>query len=200
MPKWVPITLCFTFMSEADPTILPQPWGHQVNVGSFLRDVVQLMCCIDTGPSLRHIWRRERSDRDHDEQLLRFQRIAYSHLKGEVPRLLIAIAATLRTKLDDESWVANSETVGWMSQGDSLIPECGEPLNIRAACNRIIHAKAVHPQPVTEQDGTETIGALITLSGNRSGKAWVAEINLREFCIAVANTDFYPHGTGSCRH
>jgi hypothetical protein len=182
-----------------DPASPPEPWGHQIDVGSFLRDVVHLMCCIDTGPSLRHIWRRERRDRDQDPQLLKFTAIAYSHLKSEVPRLLIAIAATLRAKVDDGSWILNTETVGWVSQGEKLDPERGERITIRDACNMIIHAKSVKPQPVTEHDGTETIGALISLSGERHEKPWSAEINLREFCIAVANTDFYPHG-GRCRN
>lgn len=154
------------------------------------------MCCIDTGPSLRHIWRRERSDRDNDERLQRFTWIAYAHLRNEIPRLLIAIAATLRAKSDDGSWIVMNESVGWLTPAEQLDPEHGAGIDVREACNKIIHAKAVKPQPVTENDGSETIGALILLQGERSGKPWTVEINLREFCIAVANTDFYPLGTG----
>ena len=187
-------------MNNMDPAAPPEPWGHQIDIGGFLRDIVHLMCCIDTGPSLRNIWRREREDRDSDERLRRFTSIAYAHLKTEVPRLLIAIAATLRAKVDDGSWNLIDEMVGWLSQGERLDPERGEPVNVREACNKIIHAKAVQPEPITQEDGVETIGALIRLSGDRFGKPWTVEINLREFCIAVANTDFYPHGTGTCRH
>jgi hypothetical protein len=185
---------------EGDPASPPESWGHQIDVGNFLREIVHLMCCVDTGPSLRNIWRRERSDRDRDEQLLKFTSIAYAHLRTEVPRLLIATAATLRAKIDDGSWATNDERVGWLSQGENLDPEKGEALSIREACNKIIHAKAVRPHVVTENDGVETIGSLMLLNGERGGRSWTAEINLREFCIAVANTNFYPHGSEACRH
>lgn len=56
------------------------------------------------------------------------------------------------------------------------------------------------PKPAIEHDDMEIIGAVISLRGERNGKPWTAEVNLREFCIAVANTNFYPHGTGTFQH
>lgn len=187
-------------MTRDDPASPPEPWGHQVDVGGFLRDVVHLMAYITTGPSVAMIWRRERGDRDKDEQLLKFESVVVAHLGTEIPRILISIAATFRTKVDDGSWVANDESVGWLSAGERLDPEKGEALSIREACNKIIHAKRVHPDTVRAESGAETIGALITLSGDRSGRPWTAQINLQQLCIAISNTDFYPHGTGRCRH
>lgn len=187
----------------ADNTSAPRekPSGHQVDVGSFLRDVVNLMAYIWTGPSVAGIWRKEREDRDNDEQLKRFRDLVAVHLMAQIPQILISIAATIRIKMDDGSWAVNKEVVGYVTEGDTIGPwSKGSALDIREACNKIIHATKVHPNPIKTESGVETIGSLITLSGTRNGKPWTAEINLANFCIAVANSDFYPHETGMCRH
>ncbi len=123
-------------MTVEDSAFTSESAGHRIDVGSFLRDVVQLMCCIDTGPSLRLIWRRERLDRDNDEQLMKFMSIAYAHLRSEVPRLLISVAATLRAKSNDGSWIINDEMVGWLTHANKLDPERGEGISVREACNK----------------------------------------------------------------
>lgn len=187
-------------MTDHGPTAPTRPSGHQIDVGSFLRDVVNLMAYVWTGPSVSHIWRKERGPREADEQLARFADLVAVHLMAQIPRTLISIASTVRIKMDDGSWLVNDEIVGWVSEGDKIDPQKGERLNVRDACNKIIHATRVHPNPYKTESGVETIGTLITLSGTRNGKPWTAEINLQEFCIAVGNTDFYPHEIGMCRH
>jgi hypothetical protein len=188
-------------MTEKTPVPREKPSGHQVDVGSFLRDVVNLMAYISTGPMVSAIWRKEREDRDNDEQLQRFRDLVAVHLMAQIPQMLISIAATIRIKIDDGSWMVSKEVVGFVTDGDKIGPwSKGQVLDIREACNKIIHATKVHPNPFKTESGVETIGTLITLSGTRNGKPWTAEVNLQEFCIAVANSDFYPHEIGMCRH
>ena len=149
---------------NCDPTLPLEPWGRAVNVGRFLGDVVRLMAYICVGPDVASIWRREESALD--ERLERFRGIVEAHAKGEIPRLLISIAAMLRTKLDDGSWKAGTdEKVGWLSQGEAVDPERGEALNVREACDKIIHAKKVRPEHATNDYGMKAIGAVLACLG-----------------------------------
>lgn len=86
--------------------------------------------------------------------------------------------------------------VGWISPGGAVDSQHGEALDVREACNKIIHAKKVEPQYATADGGMKAIGATISLFVDRRGEQWSAERYLQPFCIAVANVDFYPHHTG----
>lgn len=176
---------------DHDPAAPPEPWGHQIDIGEFLRDVIRLFSFIDAGKYASMIWRG--TEHDPDEQLAKFRSIVDAHTRAEIPRLVIAIAATLRVKTDDGSWSVLDQNVGWVSSGAELDVEHGEPLSVREACNKIIHAKRVEPQYSSKEKGIRWLGGLVVLNGDRNGVPWCAEINLQEFCIAVADTDFYPH-------
>ena len=166
--------------------------GHQIGVNDFLRDVVRLMAFVQAGPNVSCIWRGP--ERDPDAKLERFQQMVEGHLITEIPRLLISVAAVLRAKIDDGSWrVDDDEYVGWISDGDIVQQEWGQAVSVREACNKIIHAKRVQPDHVTTEDGVQSISTIVTIFGDRRGKAWAAELNLQTFCIALANTDFYAH-------
>lgn len=166
--------------------------GHQIGVHDFLRDVVRLMAYISVGQSASTIWRGP--ERDPDYELARFREITEAHLITEIPRLLISVAAMLRAKIDDGSWrVDNDEYIGWLSQGEHIEEESGEVINVRDACNKIIHAIRVQPKHVTSENDIRSIGTIVTIFGDRFGKPWSAELNLQAFCIAVANANFGPH-------
>jgi hypothetical protein len=185
-------------MTAEDPTLPPEPWGHQVDVADFIGDVVRLMAYVAAGSSVAMIWRGQ--ERDPDEPVVRFRSVFEARQRAEIPRLLISIAAMLRAKVDDGSWNCADETVGWLSHGSSVDPERGDRLGVREACNKIIHATQVHPEYSGSDDGAQFIGALITLHGEHRRELWSAELNLQAFCIAVVNCDFYPHDTARCRH
>jgi hypothetical protein len=182
---------------DGDPTVPPEPWGHQIDVAGFLKDVVQLASLISAGTGFAMIWRGP--DRDPDHELDRFKDIVAAHLRTDIPRLMISIAATLRAKIDDGSWTLPDSlgSVGWLSKGERVNPEQGEVLSLREACNKIIHAKKVTAQPFSSGHG-QVLGSLVTIYGDRGGKLWAAEINLLAFCISVANCNFYPQGSGVC--
>lgn len=185
-------------MTAEDPTLPPEPWGHQIDVADFLGDVVRLMAYVQAGSVVFAIWRGK--ERDPDEPLVRFRSVFEAHQRIEIPRLLISIAAMLRAKVDDGSWNCANESVGWLSQGSRVDPERGDRLGVREACNKVIHATRVHPEYSRSEAGAQFIGALITLHGEYRGEPWSAELNLQAFCIAIVNCDFYPHDTARCRH
>lgn len=186
-------------MSIDDPAAPPEPWGHQIDVGSFLRDVVQLMAYIGTGSHVSMIWRGK--ERDPDEQLAKFRRIVEFHLRTEIPRLMISIAATLRAKVDDGSWCLPDSVgyIGWLSQGHEVDPERSTSLSLREVCNKIIHAEKVRTEAIAEREELDAIGPLVSIYGSRGGNPWSAQINLMAFCIAIADCDFDPHGRTGCR-
>lgn len=162
--------------------------GHQIDANEFLRDVAQLAAYIHAGSNVAHTWRGP--DRDPDEQLGRFRSIFEKHQKSQIPKLLISIAATLRSKVDDGSWSLSDDMIGWLTHGEKMDQERGEVLGVREVCNKIIHAKTVQPEYSKSDDGAQFIGAMITISGERDGKPWTAELNLLQFCIVAANCTF----------
>jgi hypothetical protein len=175
-----------------DPASPPPPVGHQVSTSTFLRDTMYLAAFVQAGPSMDAMLRTEPVS-EQDFQILKLQRIFAAHQEPEIPRLLISVAATLRTKLDDGSWAAPSTIVGRMSKGTIHSVEF-EPLPLRDACNKILHAQDVLPAPGQERSGPRHVTATVKLVGERGETPWVAEIYLRDFCIAVANIDFWARG------
>ena len=164
------------------------PSGHQIDANDFLRDVAQLIAYISAGSDIARIWRK--TEPDPDKQLIRFKSFFEEHQTSQIPKLLVSVAATLRSKVDDGSWGISDVMVGWLTHGEKIDPERAEVLSVREACNKIIHAKKVHPKYSKSDEGAQFIGAMITISGERDGKPWTAELNLLQFCIALANCTF----------
>ncbi|MDR7268664.1 hypothetical protein J2X20_001293 [Pelomonas saccharophila] len=112
---------------------------------------------------------------------------------SEISRLLIRVATYFRVKADSDMWDhghwlhADFQGTGVLCP-DMTVPAVTVPLELREACNKIIHATTVH------FDGTPDIGGqrgalnpFVHLYGHLGKKRWKAELNLVEFCRAAVN-------------
>jgi hypothetical protein len=76
-----------------------------------------------------------------------------------------------------------------------LIPNLEKPkeqeiLDFREACDKVIHAKSVEPETVQTTPGTAPpLTGRLVLYGDRQGKEWCAELDLKEyaFCALTLN-------------
>ena len=108
----------------------------------------------------------------------------------EITRLLLSLAITARVIDDREGRVF--ELVG--SNCGQLEKDVGttdvEILDLREACNKIIHAKKVRGD--VEEDGGQTyLNPLIYLYGEQNGKSWRAALDIvafsKEYVSLVCN-------------
>lgn len=105
---------------------------------------------------------------------------------SELSQRTISLAVILRSHLDSAQLHPNTH-VG------SLIPDSETssnsiPLNLREACNKIIHADVVdmyNDNPVSESNGA--ILNPIILKGSFNGKQWIAEIDILRFLSEASN-------------
>jgi hypothetical protein len=186
-----------TYAPEDPASPLP-PVGHQISILGFLGDSMRLMAYVQAGSSVAAIWRG--SEFGEDPNLAMLRSVFMAHQANEIPRLLVSVAAVLRAKIDDGSWAAADERVGWIASGTPSAHSAREALTVREACNKIMHAQDVKPVEHRDADGRQFIGALIDLVGERGEKQWCAELNLQAFCIALVNTDFYVRGGRPCEN
>jgi hypothetical protein len=114
-----------------------------------------------------------------------------THLYGEVLRILISSAITLRIASDQYPHIfkrlrrMNKDTCGvlwpdWPKRKN-------EPLTIREACNKIIHAKAIqrdiaNPDPFGNPQNPEAyVAPYVYLYGNKDEKDWRVELSIVDF-------------------
>jgi hypothetical protein len=140
-----------------------------------------LMAFADAGSTIWHM-------RDNNEASTQFAATFQARRNTEIARLLISLAATLRAKVDDGTWGCSDETVGMINREGRLGSQSDEPLKVREACNKIIHATRVKP----EYSGphVKDLGIAIYLHGEHKREHWAAVIGVQAFCIAVGDTDF----------
>ena len=62
----------------------------------------------------------------------------------EVPKFLLRLAATIRTKDDDGSWLSRPNAIVGKLTNDLDQPSVKIDLSLREACNNILHGKRVH--------------------------------------------------------
>jgi hypothetical protein len=163
-----------------------------------MSDAMRLMAYVAAGGHVTSIWRGPESE--PDEHLAKLRGVFVAHQVNEIPRLLVSIAAMLRAKLDDGSWNACDESVGWIADGTLETQSNYQQLSVREACNKILHARDVVPVEHRDTEGRQFFGALIRLIGERGQQRWCGELNMQAFCIALANTDFYARGGRPCEH
>jgi hypothetical protein len=106
---------------------------------------------------------------------------------SEISRRLITIAVIVRSHLDQCSDSAMKRLNAKIGSVGELTPDAGKPtktqnLDLREACNKIIHALDVHFE--FSETGSENLGGLlpqVTLIGDRYGKPWTAILDIYAF-------------------
>lgn len=116
---------------------------------------------------------------------------ALARAESEVSRTLLTVAAWLRIKSDDESWIYSyNEPVGDLAPDLNNAAETIE-LTLREACNKVIHAQRIHfdksRNPTTER---EFLNPTVYTYGRKSGKHWKATIDLAAFCQSAMQVVF----------
>jgi hypothetical protein len=119
------------------------------------------------------------------DPLLQFEQIT----REEVARILLYVAITIRVMDDGMSRIM-----------DLLVDKCGllrsdlgKPnhvvdLDIRSACNKIIHARAIDIDEVSLENGATVFRPLIYLIGtSNSGSEWQADLDVIRFCRECAS-------------
>ena len=110
----------------------------------------------------------------------------------EISRIVVTLAAIIRSSLDadpagggDSSYrAALSRRVG------TLVPDRAkpqeQPLLFWDACNKVIHAKAVEPEPILPSSGpAPPLTGRLVLYGDRNGKDWRADLDLKEYALSA---------------
>jgi hypothetical protein len=105
------------------------------------------------------------------------------HQLIEIPHLLISVAASLRIKADDNTWIFdNKESVGELIE-DLANPSDKRNLILREACNKIIHAHKVHfDKAINAKTNREYLIPFLYMYGEKSGNNWKATLDVVRFC------------------
>lgn len=150
--------------------------GHE----SFFLDSYRLLCHFLASPHIAQI-----------ENELGGRKFRGFYEKQEISRLLINIASRFRVKSDDGEWcdsvVASSQipNVGELRKDVSGAEDL-VPLELREACNKIIHAKKVHFD-CDSNGNSDGLNPILYLYGNKGAKEWKATLNIVKFCTAALN-------------
>lgn len=103
---------------------------------------------------------------------------------AECQRVLVQAAAVARVKDDNEAEsrlkLGNFETTCGILVRDLSKPNTKEPLDLREACNKIIHALRFNFD-VEEIDGREVITPTVHLYGKFGRKDWKARLDVIDF-------------------
>lgn len=159
---------------------------HHIDPSEYTAEVYRLLACVLASPAIAA---------NHDgSPTSRWFGLGWQ--KAEISRLLVHVATYFRVKADSDmwghaSWMHTDFQVTGVLYPDTTVPAVTVPLELREACNKIIHATAIH------FDGTPDIGdkrgalnPLVHLYGHLGKKQWKAELNLVEFCRAALNVVF----------
>lgn len=120
--------------------------------------------------------------------------LAAEYQESEITRLLVSVAATIRVIQDrDQSAIKQLAAHCGYLMPDLKSSKMKEPLTIREACNKIIHATRfnfdVKALPMTERglpNPTHTLRPLLHLYGKQRSTEWKAELNILQFTMANA--------------
>ena len=105
---------------------------------------------------------------------------------SELSRRLVSVAVTVRN-MYETGWPENGpdRTVGTLIS-DETRPDDSQSLNLREACNKIIHAQDVSFFPgVSGLHETTPISGTIELRGAKRRNHWIAKLDLLDFIEAA---------------
>ena len=153
---------------------------------TFRRDLYRLACAFFASADFARLGRAA-----DDEPV---SALAAEHQEDEISRLLVTIAATVRVIQDRDATASRSLQISC----GRLLPNLAnakevEPLSLREACNKIIHATKfnfdIKPLPHSERqlpNPTHVLRPLLHLYGKQRNAHWKAELNVIHFVRANA--------------
>jgi hypothetical protein len=164
---------------EEQPFLVGRKLGHAIERGPFILDLYRLICMVS-------------ASRDVARRGLTAPAIAMMQggfFKSEVTRILISCAAGLRIQFDQSQGPTDEQKAdcgklfpNWVSDPDRV-----EVLNLREACNKIIHATDIRFDVVApdatrnpDEEGAHYEPRLY-LYGSKGRSNWRAELSLIDF-------------------
>jgi|WetSurMetagenome_2_1015567.scaffolds.fasta_scaffold293562_2 hypothetical protein len=170
------------------PEFIPsEEWKAKYAVGHelFFLHVYRLLCCVLASKQIVSL-----EDGSSQRPLNTF---VLAQEQAEISRLLISVASFFRIKSDDGSWMHGF----WLHKGfigvgdlveDMANPAAVSQLDLREACNKIMHAGTIHfDVEVDAATGAKYLNPLVYLYGKRGKVNWKAILNVVEFCKAAGN-------------
>ena len=101
--------------------------------------------------------------------------------EDEITRVLLSLAITARVIDDRENIVFEQVSAGCGTIQKDILSEEVETLDLREACNKIIHAKSVR-YDVEELNVQIYLNPFIYLYGSFQGKQWRVNLDVIKFC------------------
>jgi len=151
--------------------------GYPIAAEALDLEIYQLACTVAASGALHRLGKTSRGIRW----------LAKMFECSELSRRLIALAVTIRN-MDEERWPRNAKGphVGTLIP-DEKQPDSSEPLKLREACNKIVHAQDVDFFPgVDDMDEDTPISHIIKLWGSKGGERWIATLDLFKFVEAAS--------------
>lgn len=160
-----------------------QKQGHHPNISNVLLDIYRLLTIFMASRPIAELddlpphW-----GADALQEFGEFER-------DEVTRILLTVAITVRVIDDREDRIMDmlSDYCGLLTP-DTKAPFQTDGLNIRDACNKIVHAKTIEFDWVTLPNGRQCLERSIYLSGTDHKKSgWRADLNVVKFARECAS-------------
>jgi hypothetical protein len=160
---------------------------HYPDISSALLDLHRLLAIFLASEGIASVPRLE---------TMRELRAQLEH--DEITRILLSLAATVRI-VDDRTWRGERSSLDLLfdTSCGQLTPDRNRPdvrkdLDIREACNKILHSYRIEPTKRMLASGDDVLDGHVVLhgtkpEGNRSFD-WEASIEVAEFCEVAAQT------------
>lgn len=158
--------------------------GHWFEHGPFTLDLYRLVCLFladkrvaKLGPDYYHIWN-----------------LKNEFLRSEVTRILISTAIAIRIRIDQKEKKLSKELKAPCGKLYPNLPSRkSEPLTLREACNKIIHATKIRfdiEVPPSARYGHDVYlnAPYLYLYGERNSEKWRAKLSIVEFAELAATT------------
>jgi hypothetical protein len=153
--------------------------GHFPNTGVLVLDLHRLLTMFLSSKKLAEM----RTEEAHDPigWLQQYE-------EDELHRILLSTAIAARAIDDrDHKFLDNYETNCGQLISDTKHPEAVQPLNLREACNKILHAKVIHGD-LDEVDWKKYSNPILYFYGSYNGKDWKATLNVVDYVLKYVET------------
>ena len=137
-------------------------------------EIYRLLTILEASPALA-----EFEGDEYDQRIVEFLR---NFERPEVSRIVVSLAAIVRSSLDATPATETEKIISERPVGvwwpDERSPQI-VPLEFREACNKVLHADRVAPEPPAPLKE-------LVLYGSHRKKNWKALLDLRAFALTAA--------------
>lgn len=108
--------------------------------------------------------------------------------QSELSKKIISIAVIIRNQEDTRITKKSKDSIVGELIPDEHNPINVEKLNLREACNKIVHALDINFQPgIAHLTETTPLSEIMEFGGEFRGKNWIAKIDILKFLEAICN-------------